>query len=76
VDAALVEACLDSGIPLGVYTVDRKREMKHLAEMGVHAIFTNFPDRLKEVLSSLRVDSEYPPIEDVADFSHDGDRGD
>jgi glycerophosphoryl diester phosphodiesterase len=66
VDVELVERCVDSGIPLAVYTVDRPKEMKRLVEMGVHAIFTNRPDRLKEVLRELRVESDYPPVEDIA----------
>jgi len=75
VDPELVESCLDSGIPLGVYTVDRRRDMKRFVEMGVHAIFTNHPDRLLDVLRELRVDSDYPPVEDIANPPSQGSPG-
>ena len=50
VDAALVEAphalCLD----VHPYTVNEMAEMKALIALGVDGMFTNFPDRLEELL--------------------------
>ena len=66
VDNAFAQACLDSGIPLGVYTVDRRRDMERPVKMEVHSIFTNHPDRLRDVLRNLRIEPEYPPAEDLA----------
>lgn len=45
-----VEKTHRRGISLYVYTVDRKREMKKFLRMGVDGIFTNYPDRLAQVL--------------------------
>jgi glycerophosphoryl diester phosphodiesterase len=50
VDAALVEAahalCLDAH----PYTVNETAEMEALIDLGVDGMFTNFPDRLEELL--------------------------
>lgn len=44
------ERCLELGIPIGVYTANKRKKMAKLVDMGVHAIFTNHPDLLLEVL--------------------------
>lgn len=46
----LVERCHRHGLPVGVYTVNSEREMRRLIRMGVDSIFTDRPDRLREVL--------------------------
>jgi glycerophosphoryl diester phosphodiesterase len=51
VTPALVERCHRHGIPVGVYTVNSRRRMRRLIDMGVHSIFTDRPDRLLEVLA-------------------------
>jgi len=46
----LVERCHRHGLPVGVYTVNSRRQMRRLIRMGVHSIFTDHPDRLREVV--------------------------
>ena len=50
VDREAVEACHALGVPVGVYTVNRKRGMRRQIRHGVDAILTDCPDRLWEVL--------------------------
>ncbi len=50
VTAELVERCHRRGLPVGVYTVNRKQPMRRLIRLGIHAIFTDRPDRLREVV--------------------------
>jgi glycerophosphoryl diester phosphodiesterase len=47
----IIERCHRHGIPVGVYTVNKRRHMRRLIDIGVHAIFTDHPDRLIEVLA-------------------------
>jgi glycerophosphoryl diester phosphodiesterase len=49
----LVERCHRHGLPVGVYTVNSEREMRRLIRMGVDSLFTDRPDRLREVLRTL-----------------------
>ena len=46
----LARRCRSEGIPIGVYTVDTDRGFRHLMDLGVNAIFTNHPDRLRELV--------------------------
>jgi glycerophosphoryl diester phosphodiesterase len=46
----ILERCLMHGIPVGIYTVNKKRHMRRMIGKGVGAIFTDHPDRLIEVL--------------------------
>jgi glycerophosphoryl diester phosphodiesterase len=41
-----------SGLPLYAYTVNRPSLMKRYLAMGTDGLFTNYPDRLREVLRS------------------------
>ncbi|MGD8441043.1 MAG: glycerophosphodiester phosphodiesterase family protein, partial [Holophagae bacterium] len=50
--------CHSHGLPVGVYTVNRTRPMRRLLRLGVHAIFTDRPDRLRDVLISAPSVSE------------------
>jgi glycerophosphoryl diester phosphodiesterase len=50
VDEALVAAAHDRCLDVHPYTVNEKREMRALISVGVDGMFTNFPDRLDEVL--------------------------
>lgn len=50
VDAALVEAAHERCLDIHPYTVNAKPEMEALIGLGVDGMFTNFPDRLDEVL--------------------------
>jgi glycerophosphoryl diester phosphodiesterase len=50
VDAALVEAAHALCLDVHPYTVNEKEEMEALIALGVDGMFTNFPDRLEELL--------------------------
>ena len=50
VDAALVEAAHARCLDVHPYTVNETAEMESLIALGVDGMFTNFPDRLDEVL--------------------------
>lgn len=41
-------------LPIWTWTVDEKKDMERLIEMGVDAIYTNYPERLLEVIYSLK----------------------
>ncbi len=49
--ATMSERCNEHGIPVGIYTVNKKRHMRRMIKKGVGAIFTDHPDRLIEVLA-------------------------
>ena len=50
VDASLVAAAHARCLDVHPYTVNEKQEMRALISLGVDGMFTNFPDRLDEVL--------------------------
>jgi len=50
VDAALVEAAHALCLDVHPYTVNETEEMEDLIELGVDGMFTNFPDRLEDLL--------------------------
>ncbi len=50
VTPALMDQCGTSGIPVGVYTVNKKGNMRKMIGLGVQAIFTNHPDQLLEII--------------------------
>ncbi len=50
VDAALVEAAHARCLDVHPYTVNETPEMEQLIALGVDGMFTNFPDRLEEIL--------------------------
>lgn len=43
-----------NNIPVNIYTVNDKRNMRRFLKMGVNGIFTNKPDMLKMVLMEMR----------------------
>jgi glycerophosphoryl diester phosphodiesterase len=51
--ADLVDEAHDRGLAVYVYTVDDADQMRGLLELGVDGIFSNYPDRLREVVDSL-----------------------
>lgn len=51
VDESIVEACHRLGRPVAVYTVNEIPEMQRVLDLGADAIFTDYPDRLLEVLN-------------------------
>lgn len=53
VKAWIVKDCHRRGIPVSVYTVNTKPMIRMILDMGVDAIFTNYPDRMFEVLDEI-----------------------
>jgi glycerophosphoryl diester phosphodiesterase len=43
------------GLTVIPWTVNEKAEMAHLIDLGVHGIITDYPDRLREVMSGKKV---------------------
>ena len=56
VDVALVESAHVRCLAVHPYTLEEKSDMRHLVDLGVDGMFTNFPDRLEEVLAEKAVD--------------------
>ncbi len=52
VDESIVEACHQLERPVAVYTVNEINEMERILDLGADAIFTDYPDRLLEVLGN------------------------
>lgn len=50
IDADFIRQAQDNGLPVHVYTVNETDEMEHLMEMGANGLFTNYPDRLLELV--------------------------
>lgn len=46
----LIAACRESALPLRVYTVNTDDDMRRLIDAGVDGLFTDFPDRLRDLL--------------------------
>jgi glycerophosphoryl diester phosphodiesterase len=47
----IVRRCHHHGFPVAAYTVNKKRKMRKLIGKGVDAIFTDYPNRLLEILA-------------------------
>lgn len=43
--------CEEHDIPIGIYTVNKPRRLRRLVNKGIDAIFTDYPDRLIDVLN-------------------------
>jgi hypothetical protein len=56
VDAGLVESAHARCLAVHPYTLEEESDMRQLADLGVDGMFTNFPDRLEEVLAEQAVD--------------------
>ncbi|MED2977877.1 glycerophosphodiester phosphodiesterase [Bacillus swezeyi] len=50
IDEAYIQKVRSHGLLIHPYTVNQKEDMKRLLDWGVTGMFTNFPDRLQEVL--------------------------
>ncbi len=48
--SVMTQRCREHHIPIGIYTVNKKRHMRKMIKKGVAAIFTDHPDRLIKVL--------------------------
>jgi len=53
VDSTLIEFCQQNNMLLVPWTVNEKKEMKRLIDMGVDGIITDYPDRLNELVLQL-----------------------
>ncbi|MDM5188846.1 glycerophosphodiester phosphodiesterase [Bacillus sp. DX4.1] len=53
IDAAYVQKVREQGLVIHPFTVDKKEDMKRLIDWGVTGMFTNYPDRLQDVISNL-----------------------
>jgi glycerophosphoryl diester phosphodiesterase len=51
VDRALVAGAHSAGLRVFVFTVDDQQEMSRLLGLGVDGLFTNFPDRMRDLLA-------------------------
>ncbi len=50
VDPELVERAHGAGLAVNVYTVDDPEQMRRMMDLGVDALFTNFPERLRRLV--------------------------
>jgi glycerophosphoryl diester phosphodiesterase len=51
VTEAMVERCRSHGFPVAVYTVNEPAELRRLKDIGVNAVFTDYPDLMLEALA-------------------------
>jgi glycerophosphoryl diester phosphodiesterase len=56
----MLRRCREHEIPVGIYTVNDPRQMRRLVKKGINAIFTDHPDRLREILNPTAHDSPAP----------------
>jgi glycerophosphoryl diester phosphodiesterase len=56
----MLRRCREAGIPVAVYTVNSPRRLEKLVDRGVHAVFTDHPDRMLE--ASGRSPAAVPPV--------------
>jgi glycerophosphoryl diester phosphodiesterase len=56
----MLRRCQDHDIPVGIYTVNDPRRMRLLVRKGIHAIFTDHPDLLLEVLNPTHANASVP----------------
>lgn len=49
----MVDACHRHQRPVAIYTVNNEKKMRQMIEMGVDALFTDYPDRLQKVLEEM-----------------------
>lgn len=50
IDADFIRQANDNGLPVHVYTINEADEMERLMEMGVNGLFTNYPDRILDLV--------------------------
>jgi glycerophosphoryl diester phosphodiesterase len=54
----LVQAAHDAGLAVYVFTVDEVAEMQRLLALGVDGLFTNYPDRMRALISPRGIQPE------------------
>ncbi|SER89741.1 glycerophosphoryl diester phosphodiesterase [Vreelandella subterranea] len=50
IDADFIQQAQENGLPVHVYTINETEEMERLMDMGVNGLFTDYPDRLLELV--------------------------
>ena len=50
ISAAFIQKAQENGLPVHVYTLNNKADMQRLLDWGVSGVFTDFPDRLIELV--------------------------
>lgn len=58
IDQEYVEKVRESGLLIHPYTVNEKEDMKRLLDWGVTGMFTNYPDRLDDVMDDFDDEDE------------------
>ncbi len=67
VDGARIEDAHGRGLAVKVWTVNDEDRMKHLIDLGVDGIITDYPDRLRRVLAARGIDLPPPsPVQPPA----------
>jgi len=61
--AAMVDRCHRRQIPVAVYTINKASVMHRLMAMGVDAVFTDHPDRMREVVADSESEQHGRPVE-------------
>ncbi|MCA0986953.1 glycerophosphodiester phosphodiesterase [Guptibacillus algicola] len=64
IDQEYVEKVRESGLLIHPYTVNEKEDMKRLLDWGVTGMFTNYPDRLDDVMDDFEDEDENEEDED------------
>ncbi|MEW9668246.1 glycerophosphodiester phosphodiesterase family protein [Ammoniphilus sp. 3BR4] len=54
IDKEYVQKVRELGLTIHPYTVNEKEDMRRLLEWGVNGMFTNYPDRLNEVIKDFK----------------------
>ncbi|WP_249975830.1 glycerophosphodiester phosphodiesterase [Vreelandella olivaria] len=50
IDEAFIRQAQENGLPVHIYTVNEPEEMERLMDWGVNGLFTDYPDRLLELI--------------------------
>jgi glycerophosphoryl diester phosphodiesterase len=58
--------CREAGIPVAVYTVNSPRRLRKVVDRGVHAVFTDHPEKMLE--ASGRSPAAVPPVSPSPQF--------
>ncbi len=53
IDEAMMDGCKRHGISVRTYTVNEEADMRRIIQLGVDAIITNYPPRLREVIAQI-----------------------
>ena len=49
----LLRKCRELGITINVWTVNKERDLRICADLGIHAVITDYPDRVKQMCDTL-----------------------